>query len=55
MNEAIKHSQTQNNNKNFTCFLNTRPCERGREDEDDDGQRVNAVSYFSMGDVNDCH
>ena len=48
--------------KAFTCFLNSplvsmvegesisnmRPCERVREDEDDDGeQRVNAVFFFN--------
>ena len=49
--------------KAFTCFLNSplvsmvegesisnmRPCERVREDEDDDGeQRVNAVFFFFL-------
>ena len=31
-----------------------RPCERGREDEDDDGQRVNAFFFlFLIRRVND--
>ena len=29
-------------------FKRKRPCERGREDEDDGEQRVNAVFYFSI-------
>ena len=33
----------------FSFFLKRkRPCERGREDEDDGEQRVNAVFYFSI-------